>query len=161
MKKSFILKIIIYFLIIIAAYTGYAFSSPCFYEITPHPYIVAKNVNSEGVLSQGDQIRELQRFNGKIYIGYGDSGSNTNPIQIISYNPELEDYEEEFLAETEAIVHYRVLNNILFALYDDIQGKEWDDNAGTSRPRYPGYAKLENGKMVYGKEPVKIQMVWA
>jgi hypothetical protein len=91
-------------------------SSPSFSLVGTHPYA------SSQPTSPGKILTGLQEYNGKLYMGYGDTFANTGPIRITSYSPTANSFTTEYTSATEAIWTYRLLNNKLFAPSDDPQG---------------------------------------
>jgi len=75
----------------------------------------------------GRSLRELQRWNGQLYIGYGDIAANTGSpvggIRVAPYDPQSAGFVDSgFSAPTEAILNYRPIGDKLYALSDDPTG---------------------------------------
>jgi hypothetical protein len=59
------------------------------------------------------RINDLQVFNGKIYIGYGDAVVNTGPTDIIAFDLNNGDFITEFTVDEEGIYTYKVIDGTL------------------------------------------------
>lgn len=71
----------------------------------------------------GDHIATLKPFNGRLYAGYGDYGSNTGPIAVRAYDPTLGGFTDSMLTSaTEAIYIYREIDGRLYAPNIDTRG---------------------------------------
>ncbi|HEX7168294.1 MAG TPA: hypothetical protein VF230_15045, partial [Acidimicrobiales bacterium] len=65
--------------------------------------------------STGRAIADLQVWDGKVYMGYGDYGANTGPITVSSFEPRRGVVSDEFVQDTEAVYNYRAIGNRLIA----------------------------------------------
>jgi len=71
----------------------------------------------------GRAIVELEKVGNRIYLGYGDYGVNTGPIQIHAYNLRTSRLTYQGLTlQTEAILKYRQSNRRVFAIGVDLHG---------------------------------------
>ncbi|KPA15015.1 hypothetical protein MHK_004777 [Candidatus Magnetomorum sp. HK-1] len=130
LKKFLFLFIFVNF-VILHFHANQSYSNDEFILIGIHPFATNQTTDL------GKSLRELQRFNSKIYIGYGDMGENKGPIRIVSYDTTLKQFDDsEFEAKTEAIFNYRKIGSKLYALYDDLRG------SAAGRARFPGYAVM-------------------
>lgn len=59
-------------------------------------------------------VWDMQSYNGKIYLGYGDYDKNTGPTPIICYDPSSSKFITEYSAQDEEINTYKVLNGQLY-----------------------------------------------
>lgn len=59
------------------------------------------------------RINDLQVFNSKIYIGYGDAVINTGPTDVITFDPGDGTFNKEFTVHEEGIYTYRIIDNML------------------------------------------------
>jgi hypothetical protein len=85
----------------------------------------------------GDHIATLKPFNGKLYAGYGDYGSNTGPIAVRAFDPVAGEFTDSMLTSaTEAIYIYRELGGKLYAPNIDTRGGGSGYAVGT--PGAPG-----------------------
>ncbi len=64
---------------------------------------------------RGQTLWTLEAYNGKLYIGYGDWGANTGPIQIAPYDQATNSFSLEGTSQTQAIENYRALLGTLYA----------------------------------------------
>lgn len=58
----------------------------------------------------GQQILDLTTFEGKLYAGFGDYGANTGPIPLEGIDPVTGAQSREYVADTEAVYNFRVIN---------------------------------------------------
>src|SRR5438552_14316545 len=71
----------------------------------------------------GRVIATLASFDGRLYAGYGDYGSNTGPIVIRAFDPVSERFGEPLLrSQTEAIYIFRWIADRLYAPHIDPAG---------------------------------------
>jgi hypothetical protein len=59
-------------------------------------------------------IWDLQAWDGRIYIGYGDAVVNTGPTKVFAYDPASGETVHETTVDEEAIFHYRVFGERLY-----------------------------------------------
>jgi hypothetical protein len=59
-------------------------------------------------------IWDLQVFQGRIYLGYGDAIVNTGPTEVIAYDPARRSFDHDTVLQEEAILEYRVFGDRLF-----------------------------------------------
>ena len=64
-------------------------------------------------------VWDMQLFNGRIYIGYGNSSNmqpspNAGPIPVISYDPASKQFINEFTVDEEQINIFKILNGKLY-----------------------------------------------
>jgi hypothetical protein len=64
--------------------------------------------------SKGQQILDLQAFEGRVYPGFGDYNANTGPIAVAPLTPGV-GFNTEYVADTEAIYNFRAIDGRLFA----------------------------------------------
>ena len=70
--------------------------------------------------ADGKVLTTLEALNGKMYVGYGDYGANTGPINIRAWDPATESFTPSRLTSlTESIWTYRLLNGKLYAPNND------------------------------------------
>lgn len=94
-----------------------SYAAGTFNLIGTDPYAAAQST------AQGKILATLYPFNNKIYIGYGDYGANTGPIQIAPYDPSTNTFSTSLLsAQTEEIDNYRQIGSNLLATFIDPQG---------------------------------------
>jgi len=70
-------------------------------------------------------VWDLKSYKNRLYIGSGDSVKNAGPIDIWSYNPTSEKFENEFTVPDEEIRSFKVLNGALVVPGIDPKGP-WD-----------------------------------
>lgn len=63
----------------------------------------------------GKSITEIKSYGDSVYLGYGDFGANTGPIDICKFTPPDSTLICEFTLSTEKIDRYRILNGSLYA----------------------------------------------
>lgn len=85
------------------------FAQGSFIIVGTHPSASLQNTVT------GKQILSLFSWNGKLYSGYGDYGSNTGPIDIYSFSSDSQKFTFEWRANTEAIYNFRTVNGMLYA----------------------------------------------
>ena len=59
------------------------------------------------------KVNELKLFDGKLFVGHGDYGVNTGPTDILYYDFEREAFVKEFTIDDEAIVRFRIIDDML------------------------------------------------
>jgi len=59
------------------------------------------------------RINDLQIFNGKIYVGYGDAVINTGPTDIIAFDLGTGEFVNEFTVDEEGIYTYKIIDGTL------------------------------------------------
>ncbi|MGE5372302.1 MAG: hypothetical protein ACM3QZ_09965 [Solirubrobacterales bacterium] len=79
-------------------------------------------------------VWDMQLFNGKIYLGHGDSVSNAGPIPVVFYDPESNKFVREFTVDEEQIHRYRIVDGQLVIPGHDAR-ESWD---------YGNFYRLEN-----------------
>jgi hypothetical protein len=67
----------------------------------------------------GRNVWDMQLFNGRIYMGHGDTNSNAGPAQIWSYNPSTQSFTNEFTAPEEQVGPFRVIGGQLYTPGND------------------------------------------
>ncbi|MGL1903152.1 MAG: PQQ-binding-like beta-propeller repeat protein [Fibrobacterales bacterium] len=73
--------------------------------------------------ARGQQIWDLEEYRGRIYIGMGDYGGNTGPIDIVAYDPASNTFETSLNgAPTEATEYIRNINDNLYVTMTDARG---------------------------------------
>ncbi|MGL1937033.1 MAG: PQQ-binding-like beta-propeller repeat protein [Fibrobacterales bacterium] len=73
--------------------------------------------------TRGQQIWDLEEYRGHIYIGMGDYGDNTGPIDIVAYDPASNSFVTSLSnAPTEATEYIRNINNNLYVTMTDSKG---------------------------------------
>lgn len=75
-------------------------------------------LSSLGIPAAGNEhaavrINDLQIFNGKIYIGYGDAVINTGPTDIIVFDLSTGEFKKEFTVDEEGIYTYKIVDSTL------------------------------------------------
>jgi beta-N-acetylhexosaminidase len=71
---------------------------------------------SQQSTARGRTLNFLKHWNGKIYAGYGDYGTNTGPIAITPFDPATNTFSQApFWADTEELQVFRALNGNLYA----------------------------------------------
>ena len=86
-------------------------------------------------------VWDMQLFDGRIYIGYGNSSNmqpspNAGPIPIISYDPTSNQFINEFTVDEEQINIFKILNGKLYIPGHDARDN-WD---------YGNFYVLDNNK---------------
>ncbi len=72
---------------------------------------------------RGSEVWDLEEHRGKIYIGMGDYGDNTGPIDIVYYDPATNSLHTAYSnAPTEATEYIRSINGNLYVMMTDHQG---------------------------------------
>ncbi len=172
---------------LVVTYTGGGSSPTPTPTPTPSPTPIPSNFTLVGTsqfaaaqpTTIGQQITTLSGFNGKLYIGFGDYGANTGPINISYYDPVSATFSASLVAaRTEAVYLYRTINNQLFAPAIDPQGQlmnylfakgePWSDPTLTGSPS--GYqidafhvfdmAALGNNLYAVGQDFLNSAAVW-
>jgi hypothetical protein len=67
----------------------------------------------------GRNVWDMQLFNGRIYIGHGDTHSNVGPVPIWSYQPSSKTFVNEYTAPEEQIGSFRIINGQLYTPGND------------------------------------------
>lgn len=81
-------------------------------------------------LSYARNVWDMQVWNGKIYIGHGNSSnrepaSNAGPIPIVTYDPVTEQFETTFTVDEEQIDRFRIINGQVYIPgHDPLDGWE-------------------------------------
>jgi hypothetical protein len=73
----------------------------------------------------GRNVWDMQLFNGRIYMGHGDTNSNVGPVPIWSYNPSSQSFTNEYTAPEEQVGPFRIINGQLYAPGNDAR-ENWD-----------------------------------
>lgn len=86
-------------------------------------------------------VWDMQLFNGRIYIGYGNSSNmqpspNAGPIPVIYYDPATQQFINEFTVDDEQINVFKILNGKLYIPGHDARDN-WD---------YGNFYVLDNNK---------------
>jgi hypothetical protein len=85
---------------------------------------------------------DLQVYDGRIYLGNGDSVSNAGPAEIISFNPQTEQFVKEYTSNDEQIEKYRVVEGKLVTPGRD--GRQSWDNGNFYRLESGGWQRYNN-----------------
>jgi hypothetical protein len=72
-------------------------------------------------------VWDLQVWDGRLYLGYGDAVENTGPTDVIAYDPTTREFVHEATLAEEAIGQYRVIGDRLFV--PGVDAVESDDGA--------------------------------
>ncbi|MBN2620292.1 hypothetical protein JXB22_04300 [candidate division WOR-3 bacterium] len=59
------------------------------------------------------RINDLQFFNGRLYIGYGDAVINTGPTDILAFDFNDGTFKKEFTVDEEGIYTYKIVDSLL------------------------------------------------
>jgi hypothetical protein len=152
-KLSFILLFAVvgvYLLLFSKAATNFEY-------VGTHPYA------SQQATAPGKVLTGLQEFNGRLYLGYGDTSANTGPIRVMAYDAGTKTFVYEYTSATEAIWTYRPLNTKLYAPSDDPQGDfstdfaaglPWSANTSVRMTHSFDMAQLGNALFLVGSRDV-------
>ena len=82
---------------------------------------------------------DLQAYDGRLYLGYGDAIVNTGPTDVLAFDPTTGDVAHEVMLPEEAITRYRVLDGQLVVpgvdAHDSDDGYVYMRTAGQWRQR--------------------------
>jgi hypothetical protein len=67
----------------------------------------------------GRNVWDMQLFNGRIYMGHGDTNSNVGPVPIWSYSPSSQSFTNEYTAPEEQVGPFRIMNGQLYTPGND------------------------------------------
>ncbi|MEL7417240.1 MAG: hypothetical protein AAGK10_01470 [Cyanobacteria bacterium J06555_3] len=79
---------------------------------------------SDGKQGRALNVWDLQVFDGKIYLGGGDTSKNAGPINVWAYDPVSESFNSETTVSEEAILQYKVIENQLYIPAADPRGND-------------------------------------
>ena len=79
----------------------------------------------DSTITYSRNVWDMIWHEGKLWFGHGDYGSNTGPIDIISYDPREDRFAVEFTAPDETISRFRVIDGKLHSPGTDPKGP-WD-----------------------------------
>jgi len=65
--------------------------------------------------ARGRRLHTLEGWRGELYLGYGDYGENTGPIEVSAYDPRTGTFASKLRFPTEAIEVYRPIGDRLYA----------------------------------------------
>jgi len=68
----------------------------------------------EGGWAAARSIWDLQAWDGKLYLGGGDSAENAGPVDVIYYDPATGVFASEFTVDDEEIEKYRIIDGWLY-----------------------------------------------
>ncbi len=83
--------------------------------VASHPYAIKQPT------ARGRYLWNMEPYNGKLYVGYGDYDANTGPIKIAPYDPVTNTFILEWTSYTEAIENFRTLGGKLYAPSTDLK----------------------------------------
>jgi hypothetical protein len=82
----------------------------------------------------GRALVTLCPWHGRLYVGYGDYGDNTGPIEVTAWDPARGSFASYHTSDTEAIYNYRAIGDALYAPATDRRdtadyavGEPWHD----------------------------------
>ncbi len=73
----------------------------------------------------GQKISDLEAYQGRLFIGYGDLVNNVGPIPVLSYNPEDNSFDASFTADEEELFNFRIFDDTLYVPGTDPR-ESWD-----------------------------------
>lgn len=99
-------------------YRNYAATATVFEYVGTHPQASTETTD------KAKMIQSLEGWNGKMYIGYGDWDANTGPVAMTPFDPSTGSFAStsEYIAPTEAIETFRVVDGKLYAVHVDPRG---------------------------------------
>ncbi|MGL1888676.1 MAG: hypothetical protein OCD76_19340 [Reichenbachiella sp.] len=105
---------------ITSVFAGFAPGSRTLIKIADKSQIPELNTQHS---ERGSEVWDLEEHRGKIYIGMGDYGDNTGPIDIVYYDPATNSLHTAYSnAPTEATEYIRSINGNLYVMMTDHQG---------------------------------------
>jgi hypothetical protein len=91
--------------------------------ITTHPHAPAQPTDI------GQSLADTRGWHGRVYFGYGDLGANTGPIMISSLDPATSTWTDHLLFQTERIVRFDPIADVLYAPAGQAKGNPPSDYA--------------------------------
>lgn len=93
-------------------------------EVLGSPY---SKIYSSGEKVYARNVWDMKAFNGKLYIGAGNSSNegpafNAGPVPLFSYNPTTNKFVQEFITEDNQIDKFYVFNKTLYIPGHDFRG---------------------------------------
>lgn len=110
LKVSQIVFIAIFLATLATVLSGFWFSNRSKIE----PIRLGNPLRVDGMENRALNVWDMQAFDGKIYLAGGSTVTNTGPINVWAYDPELEDFVQEYQVKEEAIEHYNVIDRQLY-----------------------------------------------
>jgi hypothetical protein len=92
-------------------------------DVTPFIQKIGNPFSEKAIY--GRNVWDMQLFNGRIYMGHGDTSGNAGPIPICSYNPSSQSFTNEYTAPEEQIGPFRVIDGQLYTPGNDAR-EGWD-----------------------------------
>ena len=90
-------------------------------------------------------IWDLQVFDGKLYLGHGDSTLNVSPIDVWSYSPQSGEFTAEFRLADHSIGRYRIINGKLcIPGHDAFESWDFGNFYRLEEEGWKKYRNLEN-----------------
>ena len=77
---------------------------------------------SDGKTDRALNVWDLQIFDGKLYVGGGDTNANAGPMNVWAYDLEQEKFTPEYKIPEEAILHFKVIDDELYIPAADPRG---------------------------------------
>lgn len=72
----------------------------------------------------GRALSTMIAYQGRVHLGYGDYSANTGPIEMVSFDPQLDDFVEHGSISTEDAQYFAIFDDMLFASDVDPRGHE-------------------------------------
>lgn len=93
-------------------------------QATAFQYVGTHPQASTETTERAKNMETLAAWNGKIYAGYGDWDANTGPMSVTPFDPATGKFAAtpEYVASTEAVEIFKVLNDKLYAVHVDPRG---------------------------------------
>jgi hypothetical protein len=91
--------------------------------ISTHPHAPAQST------ADGANLNDTRGWHGRVYFGYGDLASNTGPIMISSLDPTTNTWMDHLLFQTERIVRFDPIGDVLWAPAGQAKGSPLIDYA--------------------------------
>ncbi|MCA9344462.1 hypothetical protein KC946_01365, partial [Candidatus Saccharibacteria bacterium] len=117
-----------------------------FTELATHPQAAAQST------STGKQINKLKIFNNKLFVGFGDYGSNTGPISINPFDLTTNSFDGETVSvPTESLGNWKEINGRLYTT-------TIDPTCSATCPA--GYAVSDDGVSWIVKTPINAEHIF-
>lgn len=78
------------------------------------PEWLGNPLREDGHRDRALNVWDLQAFDGKIFLAGGSTVNNSGPIKVWAYDPQVQEFDREYVVEEEAIEHFRVLEDRLY-----------------------------------------------
>jgi hypothetical protein len=84
--------------------------------------------------AQGRRLHTLAGWRNELYVGYGDYGANTGPIEISAWDPPRRAFSAKLSFDTEAVEIYRAIGDRLYAPAIDPRGSGQSASVAVGEP---------------------------